>query len=1054
MPKKRSSRKSSQRKVNPLNNKLILNAFFNRLFGGNDFKDIQQLLKDVKEGFDEEGHSYVFYSLKAQKGLALSIDKLEQYDSNIRGYVNNINQAREHPVVLKYFQYLAVLYSEIFLERYFENSIGLLNELNDHAVSLDNNDIFFAKDDLTKLAFWMATGSGKTLLLHINYLQFMRYNQGPNQVKLDNILLITPNEGLSNQHVNEMRQSGIPCALFDNSRRGYFSSMVEPNQVQVIDIHKFTEEKKGHGVTVDVEYFGKKNLLFVDEGHKGSGGEKWRDFRKLLADEGFAFEYSATFGQAVAATTKDSSTLVEEYGKAILFDYSYKYFYKDGYGKDYRILNLKEHVTDTSQNILMLANLVSFFEQILVFEENHELIKEYNIEKPLWIFVGSKVKGQKEQSDILTIVRFLSLALKNEGNWTVDSIKRILDGKSGLIDEKDRDIYSPTYPDTKLKYIREKGLTPEEIYKGLLIKVFNVPSSASLHLVNIKKADGEIALRAGASESFGVINIGDDAEFLKLVKDKEPGIPAEPDELSSSLFASINAPKSKTNILIGAKKFIEGWNSWRVSNMGLLNIGKKEGSQIIQLFGRGVRLRGKDFSLKRSSALEISPPKYLRILETLSIFGIKANYMDQFREYLEEEVGPIDTFIEIPIPIKVNQDYLKEGLLVTYIDKDRFKKEQFFHLVVEDRIKAKVDLTPKVEIIASSNEALEADISDNPQRVIADNYLQILDWQKIYFTLLDYRRLKGWSNLIFDKETLKKIVEKRLYELYCPETYIMPQKFEDLGRLAEIVEMILKRYVQTYFDHNKNNWIQDNLNVRPLDSDHGNLNFGGYLVNVKETDSFAISEVQALAKSGSKVVIRKGAPGYITNVSFDRHLYQPLLAKENINSSQLSIQPQGLNVGEKQFVCDLKRYLKLHANIFSDKDVFLLRNLPRRGIGFFETSYFYPDFIIWVKTEERQNIIFVDPKGIGLNTMGLYDEKIMLHERIKDFEKKILAKNKDVSVILDSFIVSVTRYEDVRASFGRRQRSEIEENQGILFQEDRNYIEKIMKCIDTSNIDK
>jgi len=327
----------------------------------------------------------------------------------------------------------------------------------------------------------------------------------------------------------------------------------------------------------------------IKEAEEKNGG----NFRKLLADEGFAFEYSATFGQAVAAATKDSSALVEEYGKAILFDYSYKYFYKDGYGKDYRILNLKEHVTDTSQDILMLANLVSFYEQILVFEENKDLIKEYNIEKPLWIFVGSKVKGQKEQSDILTIVRFLSQALKNEGNWTVDSIKRILDGKSGLMDDKDRDIYSPTYPDTKLKYIREKGLTPEEIYKGLLIKVFNVLSSAPLHLVNIKKADGEIALRAGASEFFGVINIGDDAEFLKLVKDKEPSIPVEPDELSSSLFDSINASKSKTNILIGAKKFIEGWNSWRVSNMGLLNIGKKEGSQIIQLFGRGVRLMGK-----------------------------------------------------------------------------------------------------------------------------------------------------------------------------------------------------------------------------------------------------------------------------------------------------------------------------------------------------------------------------------------------------------------------------------------------------------------------------
>lgn len=1044
MPKRRSSRAPKQRKANPLNDKLILSAFFTRLFGGSGFNDIQKLLKDAKDGFNEEGHSYVFNILISQKGLAFSADKLEQYDNNIKGYVEHINRGREHPVVLKYFQYLAVLYSEIFLDKYFENPISLLNELNDYAIGLDKNDIFFAKDDLTKLAFWMATGSGKTLLMHINYLQFMKYNKGPNEIRLDNILLITPNEGLSNQHIREMEQSGIPCGLFNNSTWGYFSSMVEPNHVQVIDIHKFTEEKRGQGVTVDVEYFGNRNLIFVDEGHKGSGGEKWRDFRKELADEGFAFEYSATFGQAVAAATKDSSALVEEYGKAILFDYSYKYFYKDGYGKDYRILNLKEHVTDTSQDMLMLANLVSFYEQILVFEDNYELIKEYNIEKPLWIFVGSKVKGKREQSDILTIVQFLSRALKNEGNWTISSIQRILEGKSGLIDDKDRDIYSPTYPDTKLKYIREKGFTPEEIYRGLLLKVFNVPSSAPLHLDNLKKAKGEIALRAGSSEFFGVINIGDDAEFLNLVRDKEPGIPVKDDELISSLFDSINGPKSKVNILIGAKKFTEGWNSWRVSNMGLLNIGKKEGSQIIQLFGRGVRLKGRDFSLKRSSALEVAPPKYIGILETLSIFGIKANYMDQFRQYLEEEVGPIDNFIGIPIPIKVNEDYLKEGLLVTYVDKERFKREQFFRLVVDESISAKVNLTPKVEIIASGPESLEMDVSDNPPRIIDDKYLQILDWEKIYFSLLDYRISKGWNNLIFDIKTLNEIVEKQLYELYCPETYIEPQKFEDLAKISEIVEMILKKYIQKYFELNKNNWIQENLDLKPIDSDHGNLNFGEYLVNAKETSSFAISEANALATSSSEEIPFKGAPGYIIDMDFDRHLYKPLLAKQDIYSSQLNIQPQGLNDGEKQFILDLKRYLELKSDIFRDKMVFLLRNLPRRGVGFFETSYFYPDFIIWIKSGETQNIIFVDPKGLALNSPGL-DEKIMLHNRIKGLEKKLSGKDNNTRVILDSFIVSVTSYEDIKGLFGRINRTEFEDNYGVLFQEDNNYIDKLMR---------
>ena len=57
-------------------------------------------------------------------------------------------------------------------------------------------------------------------------------------------------------------------------------------------------------------------------------------------------------------------------------------------------------------------------------------------------------------------------------------------------------------------------------------------------------------------------------------------------------------------MLIGSKKFTEGWSSWRVSSMGLMNIGRGEGPEIIQLFGRGVRLRGYNTSLKRSRALD------------------------------------------------------------------------------------------------------------------------------------------------------------------------------------------------------------------------------------------------------------------------------------------------------------------------------------------------------------------------------------------------------------------------------------------------------------------
>ena len=169
-------------------------------------------------------------------------------------------------------------------------------------------------------------------------------------------------------------------------------------------------------------------------------------------------------------------------------------------------------------------------------------------------------------------------------------------------------------------------------------------AGAHLHLDNLKGKDGEIGMRIGNGEYFGIINVGDSGTLAK--KCEEVGLNVMSKEYTEkSLFANINKPDSSLNILIGSKKFTEGWSSWRVSTMGLLNVGKSEGSQIIQLFGRGVRLKGYKFSLKRSSALDASlqpesKPRFMYNLETLNIFGIKADYMEQFKQFLEDEGLP------------------------------------------------------------------------------------------------------------------------------------------------------------------------------------------------------------------------------------------------------------------------------------------------------------------------------------------------------------------------------------------------------------------------------
>jgi len=1037
-----------------LSKNLVLNSYLHDLFGVDDFKELQEWLEDTEEneeGFDEEGRSYIFKKLLDKKEqLKIPLDKLEDYDSNIYGYLQHINKKREKPITLKYFQYLSILFTEIYLDSYFSDPTGFLSELNNFAISFRKGKYLFSRNDLRKLAFWMATGSGKTIVMHINFLQIQKYNRGPHSIDFDNVLLITPSETMSEQHMDEMEISGIPYEYYDTNVQGYFS-INKGVHIRVLDIHKLVEEKSGSGVTVDIEEFGNKNLIFVDEGHKGSGGDKWRSFRDYVAQEGFTFEYSATFGQAIASVSKKRrNALLEEYGKSILFDYSYRYFHKDGYGKDYRIFNLKNDVYEDHRDILLLANALSFYEQKLLYDGKTDVYEDYNIEDPLWVFVGSRVKGEyggkkKRKSDVLNVLKFLDRFLLNEDNWVVENIKNILDGNSSLLDDQDRDLFSKSYPEKKLSYLRKhSNMDASEIYSDMLSRIFHISASAPLHVVNFKGFDGEIGLRAGSSNNyFAVINIGDDREFLKYAKKNE--FDHLDHDIDFSLFKKINKENSTINILIGAKKFIEGWNCWRVSNMGLLNVGKKGGTQIIQLFGRGVRLRGKDRSLKRSKALPGEHPDFIRILETLNIFGIKANYMETFKEHLENEGIDVETYQEFSIDIEVEDEFLDKELSVPKFEINEFENSKFIRLTGEEDVNINVDLNPRVETLTSLEKGSIKDLKKRTLQSIDDDILELLDWDSIYFRLLEFRSQKGWYNISFSKNVLKEIMRKDFYTLYCPNELVEPPSFSKISFTEDVVVSLLEKYVRDVYTHHRRLWAQDNVKIENLNRDHDNLDFEEFSLKVKHSEKFVLSEIKNIVEQKLDELREKEfTRNHLSNVYFDRHIYQPLLSE----SSRVVIQPAPLNEGERMFLEDLKNYYKNNKSVFDGKEIFVLRNLPKRGVGFYENTQFFPDFMIWVKSDNsEEKLIFVDPHGLSHMFEGLKHEKVTLWKRLGEIEDNINRKYPDSEITLDSFIVSVSPYNKVRSIFDNKPRKKLEDNHILFQKDDSDYISKIFNFL-------
>ena len=830
-----------KKKTKKLNNHLILHGWLNYQFGYETTRELLSDVANIDEGFTANGYSPICEFLMSRSDLKNEIeDALPIYDANIKRHLSAINNNRTQPIILRYFQYLALLYTEIFLDWKFNKPAEFLHQLNIFVQTQnarkapgDPRDTDFTETNIEKLAMWMATGAGKTHIMHINYHQYLHYCS---KETLDHVVLITPNEGLSEQHIRELTNADIRCEPF--KVEGSKSSN-NKNIIQVIEITKLVKEKTGEGESVPVEAFEGNNLILVDEGHKGTSSTDpvWRDHRETLAERGFTFEYSATFGQALAAAKNDD--LVDEYGKAIVFDYSYQHFYNDGYGKDFRIINVtRDNETQTEK--LFLGNLLSFYQQKRYFKEDTENVRAYGLDSPLWTFVGSKVNvvyANDTRSDVLNVICFLHRFLSNQKQWAIQGIDEILNGESGLSDNNGNDIFK-----NRLGYLNGTTETASQIYINILKEIFHTDSSGALHLCDVQNAQGEIALKTTYGEKeFGLINIGDVNNFKKLVVKDDAGIIMDPEDvLTKSLFNDINKPGSSINILIGAKKFIEGWDSWRVTAMGLLNIGRQEGSQIIQLFGRGVRLRGKDLSLRRSSTLDGDHPPNLPLLETLNIFAVRANFMADFQEYLKREGVPHEDPIQMELPIKPNMDHLAKRLYVPKVlSYDQAAKGKCVMLeVCEDIIITHT--TQTVSIIGSSSEEGIQDESAEAanETSIKEQYLDLVDWEKIYLQLVGYKQEREYHNLVFDADILRDILntDNPLYELkVMHKSEVEPESLEQLKQLEELILTLLRKYISKFYRIIQKRWNDEGVRLKQLDEK--NPNFANWKIFIPRDQS-------------------------------------------------------------------------------------------------------------------------------------------------------------------------------------------------------------------------
>lgn len=1052
--KVRASARARRKKPEiPFPYKLVLHQWLLSLFGAERFEDLATPLRDeALEGLDENNVHRFHRVLTAPPfdTCERRAETLHAYDQNIVKHTLRLNERRvtrgDEPIVWKYFQYLALLFTEIYLDRYFHDPAALLAALNER-IEIYNSEVpeddrlspFDAQADawpqLNKIAFWMATGSGKTLLMHANILQYRYYLNRPDnhevhrRHKLNRIILLTPNEGLSQQHLREFEAAGIDAEIFNKDARGLFAGQA----VEILEVTKLREDMGDRTVAVDA--FEGNNLVLVDEGHRGASGGgdgAWMRYRNALCEKGFSFEYSATFGQAV----KGNAGLTDLYAKNILFDYSYRYFYRDGFGKDYQILNLDEATQRDHLALYLTACLLSFFQQLRLFGERESKFRPFQIDKPLWIFVGGSVTAtlaNREASDIVEILQFLARYVADR-NASIQRIDRIL--SQGLVTATGKDLFAGRFT-----YLNTCGLSAAQVFDESLATLFNAAGGGQLYVENLKGTSGEVALRLGAeNKPFGIINVGDDSKLVKLCEAN--GLATGDREFSGSLFHEINQPHSPVNLLIGSKKFTEGWSSWRVATMGLMNVGRGEGAQIIQLFGRGVRLKGYDRSLKRSARVPlpegVDRPKHIGALETLGIFGIRADYMARFREFLEEEGLPDEERIELLLPIikglgslklktvrlkksiegyntELGNAFRRIGPIPTLAKPDPVAEPRTEYLQ-----KNQIDLNWYPKIQAMKSRGLlggDADAAPNREHLHA-RHIAFLDLNRLYFELERFKAERGWYNLNLTRRGIEELLaDHSWYSLRIPREEMAFDSFERVGVWQEIAVALLKEYTTRYYTFRRREWELPHLEYRDLEPDDPNFlgvkespDDGYYRVVIERSQEEIVAKLEELKTAIEKGELKELNFQGMRAIWFGRHLYQPLLYLER---KVVEVHPLPLNKGEATFVEDLKNFYDRNPDFFRDRELYLLRNLSKgRGVGFFEAGNFHPDFILWLLADGRQRVTFVDPKGL-LN-IGPTDPKIQFYETVKEIEQRL----GDPTVTLESFIVSPTPSHKVRTRWG------------------------------------
>ena len=799
-----------------------------------------------------------------------------------------------------------------------------------------------------RIGFWMATGSGKSLVI-IKLIEILHELKKRGSIPDEDTLFLTYREDLIDQikvHIDEFN-SFSPLKIrywdlkeYDNVKHNLLFSKEDINIfIYRSDLISDTSSEKFLSFE-DIENNGKWYII-LDEAHKGNKEDSKRQiFYSILSRNGFLFNFSATFTDAWDLITT-------------VFNLNLEAFTERGYGKNVYVSQQSmeafergnDDIDFEERKIIVLKTLITLAMVKKAYQEV-SLISDNVYHNPLLVLYGNTTSI--ENSDLQIFFETLGEIALNKINTSLFE-----EVKSSILDEyKNQPNYvfgnrQLTFRDTDFS-----NLTFDDVLKF----VYNADSTGKIEVVKTQANKEELAFKLKTSDRyFASIKIGD---ITKWLKDTLSDYEVSENPIEDSFFGNLNSNYSTINILMGSRAFYEGWDSNRPNVMVFVNIGSGDAKKyVLQSLGRGVRiepLRDKrqrietlskngDLEAKQMFSLlqEKKKESSISLMETLFVFGTNDQNLREIMESIKFEREKAGELIDVR---RADFDFNPILLLPVYVEKNDIQLKEL------PKFRGNFKLLEKYVNWIKDDRVIYALYSNRATPATLDRLHDYLIESNFVNNDLNYA-YKQLANLMDHLNTSMKEVDK-FKEL---EDEIIHFKEVSVEVISEEKKKELTDKIDEVRKFKNPETIKKGLKKK-LES--------------KEIDiDEYTSQIEKLANNKKKLLFDYDE-SKIELINIAHHYYLPIILAATDKADFIN---HVIKVdSEKKFVHDLDEFissdkakdLKMDWWAFSKVDESLDRvNIPYYDGEKNKMRDYSPDFIFWLKRGREYRVVFIDPKS-------------------------------------------------------------------------------------------